>query len=353
MCSTCYSRSRAPIVTPQELARRRTPTLTTMSFNFSNFTKDLKSLGDKLGNEFNSEILPFAQRTSRIVQEKMGKINVDEISQLPSEYLELAERCNNIEKLYKNVLKVTSNYENESYDYPTNLQESFTDFGKNISSRVSNLSKATTPAEAQAALINPTTGEFKPPKTLYHALARATDASVLTNKSPENQDDHLVKALDLYSGGINKIANARLGQDQLITSKFNKPLLSTLRQLISQSNNIQKKVEQKRIDYDMARANLSSSTNATKEPQLRVIMENAEDEFANTVEDAINIMQNVLENAKPLEEFHELIKAQLAYHKVAAELLGAMVSDFDKLVEEKQKKSDANRSSRESGEFDI
>lgn len=317
-----------------------------MSFNFASFTNDLKNLGDKLTTEFNNEILPYAQRTTRRVQERFGKVNIDDISQLPSEYTELADKCNNIEKLYKNVLKVTSNYENESYDYPVNLQESFSEFGKNITTRVTTLSKATTPAEAQAALINPTTGEFKPPKTLYHALARATDGSVLT--SGETQDP-LIKALDLYSSNVNKIANARLGQDQLIRTKFNKPLTTTLRQLISQSNNIQKKVEQRRIDYDLARFSLTNCLDPTKEPQLRVAMENAEDEFANTVEDAINVMQNVLEHAKPLDEFLELIKAQLAYHKLATELLGGMVGEFEELIEgSKSKKAEA-----ESAEFDI
>ncbi|ODV76985.1 uncharacterized protein CANTADRAFT_92136 [Suhomyces tanzawaensis NRRL Y-17324] len=321
-----------------------------MSFNFASFAKDLKSLGGKFTDEFNNEILPMAQRTSRIVQEKIGKVNIEDISQLPSEYTDLATRCNNIESLYKNVLKITTNYENEGYDYPTNVQESFTEFGKNITTRVSNLSKATTTAEAQAAIINPTTGEFQPPKTFYHALARATDGSVLT--SSEDQNDPLIKSLDLYSSNLNKIANARLGQDQLIKAKFNKPLNTTLRQLISQSNKIQKKVEQKRIDYDLARLNLTKCTNPSKEPQLRVVMENAEDEFANTVEDAINIMQNVLENAKPLEEFLELIKAQLAYHKLATELLGGMVGQFEELIEDNSRSNGAS-SSRESGDFDI
>lgn len=160
--------------------------------------------------------------------------------------------------------------------------------------------------------------------------------------------------MDLYSSNLNKIANARLGQDQLIKSKFNKPLTTTLRSLISQSNSIQKKVEDKRIDYDLARSNLANCTNPQKEPKLRVDMESAEDEFANTVEDAINVMQNVLENSKPLEEFLELIKAQLAYHKLATELLDGMVKDFDELIDEQHKlSSSAVTSGRESGDFDI
>lgn len=334
--------------------RRNFPTRILMSFNFASFTNNLKDLGDKVTSEFNNEIMPFAQRTSRMVQERMGKVNVDEISQLPEEYRALAQKCNNVEKLYKNVLKVTQNYENESYDYPTNLQESFTEFSKNITDRVSNLSKATTPAEAQAALINSNTGEFKPPKTLYHALARATDGSVLTSSADKNQDP-LVKALDLYSSNLTKIANARIGQDQLIKAKFNKPLCQTLRSLLSQSSSIQKKVEQKRIDYDLARQALSSCTNPSKEPQLRVAMENAEDEFANTVEDGISVMQNVLEHAKPLEELLELIKAQMAYHKLASELFGNMVGEFESLIEENknlQSKNSGQRNS-ESGDFDI
>lgn len=322
-----------------------------MAFNFNSFTKDLKSFSDKVSTEFSNEVLPFAQRTSRLVQERIGRINEDDISQLPSEYVELANKCNNVEKLYKNVLKITSTYDNESYDYPTNIQESFLEFGKNITERVQNLSKATTPSEAQAAIINPTTGEFKPPKTLYHALSRASDASILTNSSDQSQNhDPLVKALDLYSSNLLKIGNARLGQDQLIQTKFNKPLSATLRQLISQSNNIQRKVEEKRIDYDLARINLTNCTNPSKEPQLRVIMENAEDEFANSVEDGINIMQNVLDHAKPLDEFLELIKAQLAYHKLASELLGGIVGEYEGLIEDSSKKSSG---SRESGDFDI
>ncbi|CAI5759154.1 unnamed protein product [Candida verbasci] len=319
-----------------------------MSFNFSNLTKDLKSIGDRITNEFNKEVVPLAQRTQRMVQEKIGQVNKDDISQLPSEYIDLANRCNNIEKLYKNVLKITSLYEKEDYDYPGNLQESVNEISKNITTRVSNLSKATTTAEAQAALINPITGEFKPPRTFYHGLSRATDASILTTGN--GQQDPLIKGLDLYSSNLNKIANARLGQDQLIKSKFNKPLTTTLRSLISQSNNIQKKVEQKRIDYDLSRSNLTNNTNPNKEPQLRVDMENAEDEFANTVEDAINIMQNVLQNANPLQEFLELINAQLAYHKLAYELLNGMVGEFESLIEE-NKPEETNH--RESGDFDI
>lgn len=186
---------------------------------------------------------------------------------------------------------------------------------------------------------------------MYHALSRATDGSILT--TGEQNNDPLIKGLDLYSSNLNKIGNARLGQDQLIKSKFNKPLTATLRQLISQSNNIQKKVDQKRIDYDLSRMNLTNCSNPSKEPNLRVIMENAEDEFANTVEDAINILQNVLENSKPLEEFLELVKAQLAYHKLATELLGGMVGEMEGFIDENAKLSGGANNSRESGDFDI
>lgn len=321
-----------------------------MSFNFANFTKDLKSISSKLTSDFNNEFLPMAQRTGRMVQERIGQVKEDDISQLPIEYTSLATRCNNIEKLYKNIIKVTSTYENESYDYPNNLQESFTEFGKNVTQRVANLSKATTPAEAQDALFHEA-ADFKPPKTLYHAVARATDASVLTSASDDTGP--LVKGLDLYSSTMTKIANARLGQDQLIASKFNKPLLATMRQLISQSHNIQRKVEQKRIDYDMARHSLEGCTNPVKESQLRVAMEKAEDDFANSVEDAVNIMQNVLEHAQPLNEFSELIKAQLAYHKLALELLGGIVGDFEALIDEDSKASAGTDAKRDSGDFEI
>ncbi|CAK9439908.1 uncharacterized protein LODBEIA_P40080 [Lodderomyces beijingensis] len=350
-----------------------------MSFNFANFTKDLKSFGDRLSNDFNKEVVPFAQRTQRMVQEKIGKVSADDISQLPVEYTELATKCNNIEQLYKNVLKVTTNYESESYDYPGNLQESFTEFSQNVASRFAQLSKATTTAEAQAALVSDSSeGAYRPPKTLYHALSRAADASILTKGTAGDggaahaaqaaaridDSDLLIKGLDLYSLNLNKIANARIGQDQLIKQKFNAPLQTTLRSLISQSNHIQRKVEQKRIDYDLTRYNVTNCQNPAKESKLRVEMENAEDEFANTVEDAINIMQNVVENAKPLQEFLNLIQAQLAYHKLAAELLGNMVGEFEELIVEQEKSSVAGGGAggsgsgkggdgKENGDFDL
>lgn len=324
-----------------------------MSFNFNNFTKEFKSLTDKILTEFNTEVLPLAHRTTRLVQERIGKVNSEDISQLPAEYTALADKCNMLEGLYKKVLKITNSYETETYDYPLNLQESLGDWGKGITDRVEALTKATSTKEAQAALVDPHAGEYRPPKTFYHALSRATDPKILGEVDGSNNDDVLRKGLEIYSTNINKIANARIGQDQLIKTKFNLPLTTTLRSLISQSNNIQRKVEQKRIDYDLARVNLGNCTNPAKEPQFRVVMENAEDEFANTVEDAINIMQNVLENAKPLHEFLELIKAQLAYHKLASELLGGMVGEFESLIEENAKISNKDTSGPESGDFDL
>ena len=322
-----------------------------MAFNFSNVTKDLKDIGSRFSNEFSNEFLPMAQRTSRKMQERMGQIRGEDISQLPQEYLELAEKCNKLEKLYKNVLKVTGNYDNESYDYPTNLQESFSEFSKNLSSRLSNLSKATSPAAAQEALINSNAGQVEPPKTFYHALARATSGSNIT--SDGEQSETLVKGLDLYSSNLTKIANGRLNQDQLIRSKFNSPFATTLRQWFAQSNNIQRSVEEKRLDYDLARLNLTNCSNPAKEPQLRTTLENAEDDFANTVEDAVSILQNVASNVKPLEEILELAKAQLAYHKLAAELLDNSVVNLEGLVKEMSLKGDDSHAQRESEDFDI
>lgn len=322
-----------------------------MAFNFSNVTKDLKDIGSRFSNEFSNEFLPMAQRTSRKMQERMGQIRGEDISQLPQEYLELAEKCNKLEKLYKNVLKVTGNYDNESYDYPTNLQESFSEFSKNLSSRLSNLSKATSPAAAQEALINSNAGQVEPPKTFYHALARATSGSNIT--SDGEQSETLVKGLDLYSSNLTKIANGRLNQDQLIRSKFNSPFATTLRQWFAQSNNIQRNVEEKRLDYDLARLNLTNCSNPAKEPQLRTTLENAEDDFANTVEDAVSILQNVASNVKPLEEILELAKAQLAYHKLAAELLDNSVVNLEGLVKEMSLKGDDSHAQRESEDFDI
>ena len=57
-------------------------------------------------------------------------------TELPSDYLSLEKRVDALQAVHKKMLQVTSQYTNESYDYPPNLRESFNDLGRTISEKV-------------------------------------------------------------------------------------------------------------------------------------------------------------------------------------------------------------------------
>ena len=73
------------------------------------------------------------------------------------------------------------------------------DFGKGIADRVQNLASAQSAADAQAAIYK---GSNRPhaPKTLYHALSRAS----LAGAELLGTDDLLGNALHLYSQAADK-----------------------------------------------------------------------------------------------------------------------------------------------------
>lgn len=91
----------------------------------------------------------------------------------PTEYKTLERRCDALRAAHQNLLKIAKTYGTESYDYPTNINESLGEFGHNIQHSVTfwasqatkgtNLPKVEPPAEKQQ--------EQK--KTLNHALSRA------------------------------------------------------------------------------------------------------------------------------------------------------------------------------------
>lgn len=301
-----------------------------MSYSFSNFTKDLKTFGDKISQEFNNEILPIAQRTSRLVQEKIGNLDNKSITLLPKEFLDLTEKCTKLEKFYKNILKVTTNYKNDGYDYPTNLQDSFAEFGKSVSDKFSNLTKSSSISDSESVTPKLTGKNAQNPKTIYHALSRACDISNF--EIFEKESDHtFLKNINSYSKALNDVGNARLKQDNLIISKFNTSLNNKLKELFLEFNNLQRTVEKKRIDFDLARKNLSNCENPLKELQLRISLENAEDSFVYNVENTISLMRKIISHINTHVNFNELIHAQYNYHKKASEIFENIYLEFQNL----------------------
>ena len=143
--------------------------------------------------------------------------------------------------------------------------------GKTIQEKVSGLSSASSAAEAQAAL---TKGVKHPPKTLSHALARAA----LAGSELLGTQDHFGSALAKYSVAEEKIGNARLGQDNQITSRFNSAMSTTVSSHIQFAMKARRAVQNARLTLDAAKAS-AKGARPERQDVARVEVEQAEDAF--------------------------------------------------------------------------
>uniref|UniRef100_A0A060SYW0 ARAD1C03982p n=1 Tax=Blastobotrys adeninivorans TaxID=409370 RepID=A0A060SYW0_BLAAD len=300
------------------------------------FNKSFQSIQGSVSG-LSSSFTPFAKRTQRLIQEKLG--NADEKTELPEEYLDLERRIDALKLVHQKLLSVTSVYENEGYDYPPNLRESFVDLSRTISEKVSTLSQASSAAEAQSILTSP--GSKKEPKTLNHALGRAALAGA---EGLDPNAESLSSALQKYAVAEEKIGEARLSQDSLIVNRFNSAFSTTLNTSIQFAQKARKNVHNARLTLDSAKAT-AKAAKPERQAEARADVERAEDEFVAATEEAVSVMRNVLDSPEPLRNLTELVTAQLAFHKAAAEVLGQVLPEIEGLQSEQEERYRESRDS--------
>lgn len=144
--------------------------------------------------------------------------------------------------------------------------------GKSIQEKVTNLSSASSAAEAQAALTKPATKQA--PKTLSHALSRASFAG----SELLGTQDYFGAALSKYSAAEEKIGNARLVQDNQITSRFNSAMTTTVNSHIAFALKARRAVQNARLNLDAAKTS-AKYAKPEKQDAARVEVEQAEDAF--------------------------------------------------------------------------
>lgn len=258
-------------------------------------------------------LTPFAARTQQYFKEQLGA--ADEKTQLPDEYLELERRVDALKQVHQKLLQVTyvhpviaifailssmltcssSQYSNESYDYPPNIRESINDLGRTISEKVQLLSHATTPAEAQAALTAPPSAKPQP-KTFSHAIARAALAGSQLIAQNTHGEDPLATALEKYALALEKVGEARLAQDAQIQSRFLAGWTTTLNTNIMFATKARKNVENARLMLDSIKASKKAAARGNLDnlsDEARAEIEQAEDEFVGQTEEAVSVMKNV------------------------------------------------------------
>jgi len=174
---------------------------------------------------------------------------------------------------------------------------------------VSLLSAATTPAEAQAALVAPPSAKPQP-KTFNHAIARASLASsqVLHQNHAGAGEDPLATALEKYALAMERVGEARLTQDAQIQSHFLAGWNTTLNTNLAFATRARKNVEKSRLSLDTTKARVKGTTWKLHTPtsprtdqlndyelssEAQEEIEKAEDEFVTQTEEAVGVMKNV------------------------------------------------------------
>ncbi|MDI1488773.1 MAG: BAR domain-containing protein [Ramalina farinacea] len=307
------------------------------------------------GKNITSSITPFAARTQQYFKEQIG--TADDKTELPPDYIELEKRVDALKQVHQKLLSVTSQYSNESYDYPPNIRESFTDLSRTITDKVNLLSHATSPAEAQAALTAPPSAKPQP-KTFPHALARASLAGsqLLNQTQPASSsagEDPLAAALERYALASEKVGEARLAQDAQIQQRFLAGWSTTLNTNLMFATRARRSVESARLGLDATKAKggkrgamvgMSGEVEDLPESdEHRVEVEKKEDEFVGVTEEAVGVMKNVLDTPEPLRNLADLIAAQLEFHKKAYEILSELAPVVDGLQVEQEASYRKNR----------
>jgi hypothetical protein len=208
----------------------------------------------------------------------------------------------------------SSQYSHEAYDYPPNIKETFQDLGRTVSEKVTLLSSASSPAEAQAALTAPPTAKPQP-KTFHHAMARASLAGsqTLHQQHTGAGEDPLATALEKYALAMERVGEARLAQDAQVQSRFLAGWNTTLNTNLVFATRARKAVEKARLTLDAVKARVKGTTwklsgagagagspraemhhdDHELSPEAQEEIEKAEDEFVTHTEEAVGVMKNV------------------------------------------------------------
>jgi hypothetical protein len=149
--------------------------------------------------------------------------------------------------------RVTKAFETETYDYPSQIQESVAELGANISRGVTNFA-ANNLKGTNLPAPSPTAAPIPQHKTLPHALSRAAHSASLTlAQAPGGKDDRLGLALAEYAGAWDKIGDIRVQHDDAVASGFLAPWQQNLQNSINVAVKARQAVRLSRLELDAAK----------------------------------------------------------------------------------------------------
>lgn len=274
-------------------------------------------------------------QTSQLVRERLG--NAGEVTELPAEFRELEGRVERVRLVLEGLTRISQTYTRPHYDYFLPLQDSVVDFAARLTDNIERAAiSAAEKANIQGYVIfhfracrifpsahthpfillstpcssphkqyherHPSphrasayasTGSQKDDiaPSLPHALAKAAAESALV----VGPQEPLGAALTRFATVLTKIGDSKLAMDSEIVTKFHTPLTNRLKLSVGDADKARKQVQNSRLHYDACKQRLKGTTTGPRVDALRADLEKAEDEFVNSVEEAMIKMKLVLE----------------------------------------------------------
>ncbi|ORY02801.1 hypothetical protein K493DRAFT_311971 [Basidiobolus meristosporus CBS 931.73] len=211
--------------------------------SFSSFSQKFNPLAKKFAQSLEQGL----GQAKQLAQEKFG--NATDVTELPKEYVEMEKRVDAVRVSFNNLLKVARVYTTEGYDYPYHLQDSFADFTRSLAIGVKQVALVNAGDRAGLEEIE------EPPKTLSHALSRASaqSAEIIGVGEP------LGTALAKFATAHDQIGQARLDMDDDVYKKFIRPLEASLELNIQKAMKARRNVQSARLHLDACKTNLRNA----------------------------------------------------------------------------------------------
>lgn len=323
--------------------------------DFENISKSFQNSGKAVLEYlelFKESIQPFTSKTQSLISTQLHQVqqlalthigsNV-EVSELPSDYLELEKSCDLLLKLYTDVIQYTNDtYGVVSYDYPpgntaiSKIRDA--NVGGIFTSKFNQLKNVSTPQEMEKVLLGG--GEEKSeqdegtveiqtisaqlPRTLYGQLA------TIANKHSEEFSDSsntLSFALLKISSTYTEIATSRLEQDKKIMSELNHNLVRILNEQFIKVNELRKRVYSSRLEFDLARSKKSETAQDEEDDDLIA----KEDELVSATEVAVLEMRKLLKPSKNVDLLKVFVKTQKEHLEASAKKLGSLLTELENI----------------------
>ncbi|CAK9435604.1 uncharacterized protein LODBEIA_P03310 [Lodderomyces beijingensis] len=312
------------------------------------FTKVEKQIGES--------IQPFAAKTQSLITEQVKQVqqlaaqasqsDID-VSELPKDYLQLEINCDQLLKLYTDLIQTTNQtYGQVSYDYPpgntTYNKIKDAHVGEAIGAKFNQLKNVSSPQELERILLGQSDSSAEEAKTDSIKIQPTSEAiprtlfghlsAILAKQSEELQKQSDSNPLSLVlmqiSSTYHEIAVARLVQDDKITKELNHKLVDILNTQFIKVNELRKKVYLTRSQFDQLRNKYEE-----KDPENEQLIAK-EDELVGATELAVAEMKSILKPSRNIDLLKVLVSAQKEYFDAGSKRLASLLNSLGTVISE-------------------